>query len=397
MKKKYKKLGIINTFKNEYFKSEHNKVKFNNKVAFIVIALGIMGLFILLSSSSYLTVKFGLSKYYYFTRQAVFFIVGVSLMFIVSRLDFKLYYRHSFTLYAISIVLLILCFVPGISVPINGAKRMIKLGITFMPSDIAKITSIVFFGWFLDKTKNTQQDIRQFIVTGSIIFVPFILIFLQTDLSTSIVLLLTLGIMYFVGGFNSKHIPLLLVLVILSIFLSTKILKPYQLARITGFINPEAHYKTLGWQVLNGLFAVTRGGIDGVGFGRSIFKQGYLGNEVNSDMIFAVIAEEFGFIGSVAILLIVFLLSYLVIREALRCRDRFPKLVAFGIGVMYLIQSLINIGVSLSIVPNTGINLPFISNGGTSMISFYIMFGIFLNISRKNNYDEKKEIKSNKF
>lgn len=395
-RKNKKKLGTINTFINECFKSDHNKTKFNNIVAFIVIALGIMGLFFLLSASSYLTIKFGLNRYYYFTRQAVFFIVGVILMFIISKLDFKFYYRYSFLFYVISIIFLILCYVPGISVPINGAKRMIRLGITFMPSDVAKITCIIFFAWFLDKTKNVKQDIKQFLVTGSIIVVPFALIFMQTDLSTSVVLLLSLGIMYFVGGFNAKHLPILIVLVVIAGFLATKVLKPYQLDRITGFVNPEAYYKTFGWQVLNGLFAVTRGGVDGVGFGKSIFKQGYLGNEVNSDMIFAVIAEEFGFLGAVSILLIVFLLAYLVIKESLRCRDKFTKLVVFGIGMMYLIQSLINIGVSLSIIPNTGINLPFISNGGTSMISFYIMFGIFLNISRKNNYDKKMKIKAMK-
>lgn len=383
-----------NTFLKKYFKNDYLKAQFNNILAIMIIILGVFGIFFVLSSSSYLTIKFNLNRYYYFSRQLIFLIIGVIIMFVVSKINYKIFYKYATHLFIISIILLIFCYVPGIQAPIKGARRAIKIGITFMPSDIAKITSISFLAWYLNITKRSNKDYKQLVINIFIILIPFALIAPQTDLSTSLVLLTSMAIVYLVGGFNFKHTFALLGLVIIFAISGYLLLKDYQIDRIIGFLHPERYYGTHSFQVLNGLYAVTRGGLSGVGFGKSIYKQGYLANEANSDMIFAVISEELGFLGAISLVIIILLISYFVFKEALRCKNLYTKLLVFGIGTLYLVQSLVNIAVSLSMIPNTGINLPFISNGGTSLISFYFMFGIVLNISRYNNYIEKKMKKS---
>ena len=140
---------------------------------------------------------------------------------------------------------------------------------------------------------------------------------------------------------------------------------------------------------------MSRGGLIGQGYGKSIYKYGYLSDEVSNDMIFSVIGEEFGFVGSLLFIILVSTITYLIIKTALKSKDLFAKYLVFGIGMIYMFQSFINIGVSLSLIPNTGINLPMVSNGGTSLVAFCYMFGVVLNVSRYNNENKirKKSVK----
>lgn len=382
--------NILNKIKDFLFKSEYSKSAYNKTLFSLVVLMGILGLLILLSASSYLTIKYGISRYYYFIRQGVYLIVGIVAMIIVSKINYRLYQKYAFYIYLLSIFLLILVYVPGISVLTNGARRSIKIGFTFMPSDFAKLAAIFALSKLLIVNReNNDNFLRSVLPTGALIAIPFFLILFQTDLSTSLVLILTLISIYIVGGLKIKFFIPVAIIGSGVAFVLFKNLRPYQVNRITAFLNPEAHYEDFSWQVLNGLFAVSRGGLSGVGYGKSIYKHGYLATEVINDMIFAVVGEEFGFIGSLVILLIIFAITLLVIREGIKSKNKFAKLTAFGIGILYFLQSMINIGVSLSIIPNTGITLPLISNGGTSLIVFYIMFGVVLNISRENNYYEK--------
>lgn len=372
---------------NKYFFNNFNTTSPNFIIMLLSVFIGVLGLFILLSATSYLTIKYNLSRYHYFIRQGIYLIVGIFLMFLISKIDYKLYHKYAYIFYIASIFLLLMIFVPGLSSRIKGARRILNIGISFMPSDIVKISTILCLSRFMiDNKKYYNNFFKSVLPTGLLILLPIGLIMLQPDLSTSIVIIVTLAIVYLVNGFNYKFfLPIFLVGIALVIFAATN-LKGYQLDRITAFLNPEEHYEHLSWQVLNGLFAISRGGLFGVGYGKSIYKQGYLADEVSNDMIFSVFGEEFGFIGSVLFIILVITIALLIFNEAIKSKNKFAKSVCFGIGTLYLLQSLINIGVSLSLIPNTGITLPFVSNGGTSLIVFYIMFGIVLNISRENNY-----------
>ncbi|MDO4605128.1 MAG: putative peptidoglycan glycosyltransferase FtsW [Helcococcus sp.] len=390
-----KKINNLNIIINRYWNYEQKSSKLNIYLFIFIVFIGILGLAFLLSASSYLTIKYNLNRYYYVVRQSLFFIIGIVMMFIVSKINYKFYKKYAFLFYVISILLLILVYIPPFSVSVNGARRAINLGIRFMPSDIAKLTTIIMLATFLaNNQKNMEYFSRSVIPAGLIIGIPFILILFQTDLSTSLVLILSLSIMYLVGGLKSKHLIPIVLIGIVAVFVLYKNLEQYQINRFTAFLNPELHYSDLSWQVLNGLFAVSRGGVLGQGYGRSIYKNGYLATEVHNDMIFSVISEEFGFIGSVIVILLIMTIAYITIREALKSKDIFAKFLCLGIGMIYVIQSLVNIGVSLSLIPNTGITLPFISNGGTSILAFCVMFGVVLNISRFNNYELTKEKKN---
>lgn len=393
-----KKINNLNIIIDRYWNYEQKSSKLNIYLFIFIVFIGILGLAFLLSASSYLTIKYNLNRYYYVVRQSLFFIIGIVMMFIVSKINYKFYKKYAFLFYVISILLLILVYIPPFSVSVNGARRAINLGIRFMPSDIAKLTTIIMLATFLaNNQKNMEYFSRSVIPAGLIIGIPFILILFQTDLSTSLVLILSLSIMYLVGGLKSKHLIPIVLIGIVAVFVLYKNLEQYQINRFTAFLNPELHYSDLSWQVLNGLFAVSRGGVLGQGYGRSIYKNGYLATEVHNDMIFSVISEEFGFIGSVIVILLIMTIAYITIREALKSKDVFAKFLCLGIGMIYVIQSLVNIGVSLSLIPNTGITLPFISNGGTSILAFCVMFGVVLNISRFNNYELTKEKKNKNF
>lgn len=389
--------SFFKNFKLKYFTYAESKEKLNIYLFLFVIILGLIGLAFLLSASSYLTIKYNISRYYYVIRQGIFFILTILAMILFSKLNYNFYKKYSKFIYLLGIILLILVYIPPFKSPINGARRAINLGIVFMPADFAKLSSLIFLADFLSKNQKKMEDFYKGLIPTIIIMgIPFILIFLQTDLSTSMVLLLGMGCVYLIGGFKKNLIPITLILIISFGIFAYYNLEQYQLNRLTAHINPELHYDDLSWQVLNGLFAVSRGGVLGQGFGKSIYKHGYLADEVHNDMIFAVISEEVGFVGSVLIILLIFLITYLIIKEALKSKNLFAKFLCFGIGMIYFIQSMINIGVSIGVVPNTGITLPFISNGGTSMFAFGIMFGVVLNISRFNRYDNrllKKQIK----
>lgn len=393
MNRNKRKKGIYKTYIDKYLKYPEKNNQFNIYLFISILTLSFVGLLVLFSASSYLTIKYNTSTFYYVKKQAIFLIFGLLIMLVSSNLSYKFYKDHAKVLYILGVILLVMVYLPVIGNYEKGARRSINLGITFMPSDLAKFTSVIFLAKYLiDNRKQMHNFMNGFLYPVLIIMIPFLLIAFQTDLSTSIVVFTSLSFLYLIGGFDSKFMPILIAGGLLLLILMVFGLKDYQIARITGFLNPEADYKNQTWQVLNGLFAVSRGGLIGQGYGKSIYKYGYLSDEVSNDMIFSVIGEEFGFVGSLLFIILVATITYLIIKTALKSKDLFAKYLVFGIGMIYMFQSFINIGVSLSLIPNTGINLPMVSNGGTSLVAFCYMFGVVLNVSRYNN--EKKQEKS---
>lgn len=368
-------------------KLKNKSGKLNTTILILSILLGVIGLFVILSSSAYLTIKHGGGKFYYVKRQGGFLIMGIILMLVVSRIDYRNYRKYGWLIYLISLVLLGMSLGGPFAKSYNFTRRGVKLGpISFMPSDIYKLASIIFFANFLVKNrKNRDKFFKGMVLSGLIIVVPSLIMILQPDFSTFATIVMVLLIMYIVYGLPKKFAPVLVLIIGLALFVLYKVADyydVYQLKRIFAFRDPEKYYLTDSWQILNSLFSVSRGGVTGVGFGQSIFKYGYLAEEVNNDMIFAVIAEETGFIGSVIFIGIIVAFVISILKVAIKVKDPFGKLVVFGIGMLIFIQSFINIGVSLNLVPNTGITLPFISYGGTSLGMMYVMTGVVLNISR---------------
>lgn len=361
--------------------------KVNTKILILSILLGIIGLFVILSSSAYLTIKHGGGKFYYVKRQGGFLIMGIILMLIFSRIDYRYYKKYYKQILFVSLLLMALSLKGPFAKSYNNTRRGVKFGpISFMPSDIYKLASIIFFSNFLVKNrKNRDKFVKGMVASGLMILLPSSIMILQPDFSTFVTIVLVLLIMYIVYGMPKKFAPVLFIVIALGLFALYKVADHYdlyQLKRIFAFRDPEKYYLTDSWQILNSLFSVSRGGITGVGFGQSIFKYGYLAEEVNNDMIFAVIAEETGFIGSVIFIGIIVAFVISILKVAIGVKDHFAKLLVFGIGILIFIQSFINIGVSLNVIPNTGITLPFISYGGTSLWIMYIMTGVVLNISR---------------
>ena len=396
MNRNKRKKGIYKTYIDKYLKYPEKNNQFNIYLFISILTLSFVGLLVLFSASSYLTIKYNTSTFYYVKKQAIFLIFGLLIMLVSSNLSYKFYKDHAKVLYILGVILLVMVYLPVIGNYEKGARRSINLGITFMPSDLAKFTSVIFLAKYLiDNRKQMHNFMNGFLYPVLIIMIPFLLIAFQTDLSTSIVVFTSLSFLYLIGGFDSKFMPILIAGGLLLLILMVFGLKDYQIARITGFLNPEADYKNQTWQVLNGLFAVSRGGLIGQGYGKSIYKYGYLSDEVSNDMIFSVIGEEFGFVGSLLFIILVATITYLIIKTALKSKDLFAKYLVFGIGMIYMFQSFINIGVSLSLIPNTGINLPMVSNGGTSLVAFCYMFGVVLNVSRYNNENKirKKSVK----
>lgn len=382
-----------NRVKTKASKWIYRDSQINYFIAGLTILIGLFGIFTILSASSNLTIKYNTSQTYYAIRQGLYFLIGIIAMALVSSIDYRLYKKYYKQIFLISIILLLLALFSPFRVLYNGyARRGLKFGpISFMPSDLYKIASIIFLSRFLILNKKYEgQWVNGLLRTGIIIVVPTLLVMLQPDLSTSLAILMALGILYLIGGFKMKFWIPVLIFGAIAIFLFLKTGSPYQLDRVRGYLDPEKYASTISWHIIHSLYAVSRGGLTGTGYGRSVLKYGYLADEVYNDMIFAVIAEEFGFIGSVLFIMAIFLLFYLIFREAMKSKDTFAKYMLVGIGSIYLIQSLINVGVSINLIPNTGITLPFISYGGTSMVIYFIMIGMVLNVSRHNNKNLNK-------
>ena len=285
--------------------------------------------------------------------------------------------------------------VPGIGITVKGATRWIKFPVfgSIQPSEITKIGIIVFFASYLTMHRGELKQLKEGFIKPIIFFVlPIIaiLIGVQSHLSASIVIVLTVSVMMLMAGCRVAHFAIFggtgafaggLGLYILA---KNYGIGAYRLKRITAFANPWADPLDTGWQIIKGFYAICSGGLFGVGIGYSRQKYLYI-SEPHNDYIFAVIAEELGFVGSVAVILLFAIFIWRGIVIASKAPDMFGSLLACGITALVGFQAIINIAVVTSSMPVTGIALPFFSYGGTSLIILLAAVGILLNISRQSN------------
>lgn len=355
------------------------KIKdYDFKLIFLVLCINTIGILAVGSANSSLQQK-----------QILGSVLGVFLMIVVSLFDYNVILKFNWIWYFIELALLGGVLVAGSSG--GGATRWFEIaGIRFQPSETAKILLIIFFAQFIMKYKEKINSIvfltSYFLLCG----IPLALIFLQPDMSTTIVITLILLIILFVAGIDWKYILAAFVIAIPSVivFLSIilkegqNLINDYQRNRILSFIYPEK-YADNAYQQLNSVIAIGSGQLLGKGLNNNeitSLKNGSYIIEPETDFIFAVIGEELGFIGSIAVIILLFLIVYECFLVARKSSDIAGRVIAVGIGSLIGIQTFFNIGVATFILPNTGLTLPFVSYGLTSLVSLYIGIGFVLNV-----------------
>jgi cell division protein FtsW len=353
--------------------------KFDTTLLVVVLILVTVGLVLLYSTSSYNgRVKFH-DSFYYLKKQGFATMLGLIGMIIVANIDYHQWTAFANLGYLAAIVLSVAVFFVGVE--INGSKRWLSLGpLSFQPSEFAKVAVILYLSCLV--TKYAKQMGKLFTLLKVLLpILPIVGLVGANNLSTAIIILGIAVVLIFVA--SPKYAQFLIMgglgVGFMGIFLA---LESYRLERIAIWLNPEQYEK--GYQTLQGLYAIGSGGLFGRGLGESVQKLGFL-PEAQNDMIFSIICEEIGLVGASLIILLFVILIWRFFVIATRCKDLFGALIATGAMAHMMIQVILNIAVVTNSIPNTGITLPFISYGGTSVVFLLLEMGLVLSVSASNN------------
>ncbi len=323
-------------------------------------------------------------------RQTQGLIIGLAFLIVVSLIDYHFILKFYWLEYILAIGLLVLVFLFGDKA--GGAARWFVLfGIKFQPSELAKILLILFYAQFIMKHEEKLNTFRMIISCVILIVPPFVLIFEQPDLSTSIMILAIFCVLMFLGGLSYKVIlvvtavavPSAIVLLNMILTPGQTIVNEYQQKRLLAWIQPEKYASTEAYQQLNSITAIGSGQLYGKGLNNNVIgsvKNGNFISEAQTDFIFAIAGEELGFVGCCGILILLFLIVVQCIWIAARADDLAGRLIAGGMAGFIGFQTFINIGVTTMILPNTGLTLPFVSYGLTSLVTMFIGIGLVLNV-----------------
>ncbi len=368
----------------------NNEKQPDKTLLFTVLALLAFGLIMIASAGViYSQTRFG-DGYYFFKHQLFYGVLpGFFVLYFFQKIDYRFWKKFAVPFFLASIILLMFVFVPGVGSRVYGASRWIQLGpFSFQPSEMAKLVIIIYLAaWFESKGSQKIKDVMEGLLPflGIMGLIGFLII-KQPDMGTLFVIILTSFAIFFVSGAKLKHLAVMGSLGTFTLWLLVK-LEPYRFDRISSFLDPGADPKGIGYQISQALLAVGSGGFLGLGLGHSRQKFNYLPEPVG-DSIFAVIGEELGLIGSIALILLFVVFAMRGFRVAKNAPDVFGRLVATGITTWIIMQAFINIGANIALVPFTGIPLPFISYGGTSIIFLMAAVGILLNISKFSDLSE---------
>ena len=347
-----------------------------------VILMSLFGIIMIYSSSNIWAAYKYNDPYKYVKNQSLFFIIGIVLMNIVSKIDYRKYFKYSNKILISCIVLLILVLIPGIGTVRNGSRSWFGIGsFGIQPSEFAKLGLIIFVSKYLSNNPNSMKNFRKGILPILIITLGiFGIIMLQPDFGTGTILVMTIIGLLFVAGLDIKIFIKFGILGILGIA-SLIIVAPYRLKRILSFLDPWSDPLGSGFQIIQSLYSIGPGGLFGLGFGNSIQKHFYL-PEPQTDFIFSIISEEFGFLGIIIISTLFIIIFYNSLKISMKSNDLFGKYLSFGITFGLIFQSVLNLSVVVGLIPVTGVTLPFLSYGGSSLLITMVSIGIILNISR---------------
>lgn len=343
-----------------------------------VIVLTLFGFFMVYDASSFISFRDFGNKYHYVKDQSVWMFLGLLGMFAFSFFNYKKLYNFALPLLILAIVLLVGVFIPGLGVNALGAHRWLNLRFFILqPAEFVKLSlSIYLAAWLSSKEKG------RFLSFILLIGLVLGLVMVEPDMGTAIIILLEALMLYFVSGGNLAYFVFLLpILGIGGLFLI--LIEPYRLSRLTAFLNPNGNSPS-SYHVKQILIALGSGGLTGVGIGNSLQKFAYL-PENTTDSIFAIIAEEFGLIGTTILLIVFIVLIWRCLKIASEAPDKFGQLLASGITAFIAAQIIINLGAQVAILPLTGVPLPFISYGGSSLIVDLCSIGILLNIRKQSH------------
>lgn len=348
-------------------------------VTMILIVFGIIMIYS--SSSIWAEYKFN-DAFKYVKNQALFAFIGTFLMIIISKIDYKFYYNKASQIFLISIILLVLVLIPGIGSVRNGSRSWFGIGsFGVQPSEFAKLSLIILASKYLTKSNKFVKDIKKGVIPIlALLFLVFGLIMLQPDFGTGMIIVVSILSLLYIAGVNIKFFIGLGLLGVIGITFLI-LIAPYRMDRITSFVDPWNDPLGTGFQIIQSLYAIGPGGLLGMGFLKSRQKQFYL-PEPQTDFIFSIISEEFGVLGVVIVTSLFVSILYLGIKIALNSKDSFSKYLAFGLLFQMLIQAVMNLAVVIGLIPVTGVTLPFLSYGGSSLLISMVSIGIILSIAR---------------
>lgn len=356
--------------------------KFDIKLFISIIITCIYGCIMIYSSSCiWAEYKFG-NKYHYFIMQLIFLIIGIILMVLVSKVDYKVYLKRSNKILFICIILLILVLIPGIGKVRNGSRSWFGIGgLGIQPSEFMKLALIIFTSKYIHNNPKCMSSVKKGALPILLVtMLSFLLIMLQPDFGTGTILVITIISMLFISGIETSFF--IKSMFVLIFFASILILAaPYRLKRVVSFLNPWSDPLGTGFQAIQSLYAIGPGGLFGLGFGNSIQKHFYL-PEPQTDFIFSIISEELGILGIISVAALFLFIIIRCVKISAKAPDMFSKFISFGILFQLSFQALLNLSVVVGLIPVTGVTLPFFSYGGSSLLITMISMGIVLNISR---------------
>ncbi len=362
----------------------------------LTLILSIIGLIMISSSSASIGERYFNDPYWYIRRQIIWWVISFIFFIIASRINYHYYRKISSYIILISIALLALVFVPGFGIVINGYRRWLNFWFfSIQPSEFVKIALLIMFCDNLDRRYKDNKLIKNIIFPSFLaLCVVAVLIFLEPDLGTVIVIGLIVFIVLYAGGVSLKHFFGLgfMGLTVTLVYLFSEDYQRQRLfafiGRIIGLLNGKGEIGEVNFQISQSLIALGSGNLTGLGLGNSIQKYSYL-PEAHTDFIFAIIGEELGLVGTILVVILFVLFMVFGIRVCMKAKDYFGRVMAVGLTSIIIIPALVNISVVIGLLPITGLTLPFISSGGSSLLVSIIAAGILLNISRQNSLPQK--------
>lgn len=351
-------------------------------ISCVLILTGI-GLLAIYASSGVSSHQIFGSEFVFFRKQALVSAIGFLLIFVISYIPIRIIEKLTLPLLLIAIVLLILTHVPMFAKKAGHAARWIKLGvISFQPAELAKLALILFLAKNLSRPSINMDNFLSGIMSNVVVFfIIAVLLMLQPDFGTTFLLFALTFLMLFVAGLNWRYIVVFALLGLISSIVAI-IFAPYRLARLVNFLNPWQNFKEGGFQLIQSYLGFQNGGLLGVGIGGSKQKLYFL-PEAHTDFILSVIGEELGFLGVGLICFTFIYLMFLGFKITLCQQNYFNKFLAFGITMLISLQALINMGVTLGLLPTKGIPLPFVSYGSSSLLIFLISIGILARLAQE--------------
>lgn len=358
--------------------------RFNLSLFLSVLLISIFGI-VMIYSASYIWAEYKYNDAFKFVKnQGLFLIIGIILMILISKVNYNIYKDKAKVILISCIILLVLVLIPGIGTIRNGSRSWFGIGsFGIQPSEFTKLGLIIFVSKYLASNDKRVKDIKHGVLP-IILVLGFIfgLIMLQPDFGTGSIIVVTIIVLLFVGGVDFKFFLKIGVIGVIGVVILIAI-APYRLARILSFLDPWSDPLGSGFQIIQSLYAIGPGGLFGYGLGNSRQKHFFL-PEPQTDFIFSIISEELGFFGCLLVVIMFFIICYQGFKISRRSNDKFAKFLSFGIIFQISFQACMNLMVVTGVIPVTGVTLPFLSYGGSSLLITLVSIGIVLNISRFN-------------